>query len=219
MKLWLKRRQKGFTLVELMVVMAILAVLTTIVFTAVSGTSGISRDSQTRQDGSTVNTAIADYFSDQTGSEIVTTNTTMILTSTNVTDVAQKISSRWPEKYLAVVYLAEFPLYAATSGQAVSGNIIITDSNGTAITFKNLAQGWNAIDLTTLANGNYIPAIPNSSEELSDNFHNYLWLMKKTQTTAGGIATDSRKVEIFKLSKVEKNETTKNYTLTYEQIY
>ena len=44
MKLGFKKGQKGFTLVELMVVMSIMAVLAAIVVPAVSGTSEVSKD-------------------------------------------------------------------------------------------------------------------------------------------------------------------------------
>ncbi len=223
MKLWLKRGQKGFTLVELMVVMAILAVLSTIVFTAVSGTSETSSVTQTKQDAGTVNAAVNDYYGDQTGAEVFTTNTTSILSGT--ANIAQVITSRWPEKYLTVAYLAEFPLASDNiSGQAVSGNvtIITVDSTGTPtspITPKTLAEGWNAINLSTLVSGKYIPALPRSGSDLQGSFHNYLWLMRKTTTTAGGATAESRKVEVFKLTSIVQSETTKNYTLTYKQIY
>ncbi|MBM2825705.1 MAG: hypothetical protein HW402_1369 [Dehalococcoidales bacterium] len=234
MKPWFKRGQKGFTLVELMVVMAIMAVLTSIVFTAVSGTAETSVDTQTRQDGSTVNAAVNDYYGDQVGAEVFTTNTTTILSSTPTTkDVSQTITTRWPEKYLTVTYLAEFPLVSGNTTTTTTSNNVttttvltevtaslnITNADNTTITAQELAAGWNAINLSALFSSNYIPAVPRSSEDLSGNFHNYLWLMKKTQATAGGIITESRKVEVFKLTKVVKNETTKNYTLTYKQIY
>lgn len=215
MKLGFKRGQKGFTLVELMVVMAIMAVLAAIVFPAVSGTSEVAGDSQVKQDASTVNGVVNDYFADQTGAEISTTNTTTILG----TSVAQVITSRWPEKYLTVGYLAEFPKDAAASGSAVSSNVSITLLGGTTKTATQLAAGWNAIDLTTLAGSSYIPAVPKSASDLSGSFHNYLWLVKKTLAVAESGTVESRSVQIFKLAKVEQNETTKNYTLTYEQIY
>lgn len=215
MKLGFKRGQKGFTLVELMVVMAIMAVLAAIVFPAVSGTSEVSVDSQVKQDASTVNSAVSDYFADQTGAEIFTTNTTTILG----TSVAQVINSRWPEEYLTIGYLAEFPVAAATSGQAVSGNLTIKNKSGTTITAKQLAEGWNAIDLDVLVSSSYIPALPKSSTDQSGSFHNYLWLVKKTTAAAESGTVESRTVEIFKLTKVEQNETTENYSLFYEQIY
>ncbi len=220
MKQWFKEAQKGFTLVELMVVMGILAVLSSIVFTAVSGTSEVAGNSQVKQDASTINTAITDYYADRTGAEIFTTNTTTILSANTTTkDVAQKISSRWPENYLAETYLAEFPLSAATDGQAVSGTLSFTDSNGTTITAEALAESRNALDLNALAAASYIPTVPKSSTDKSGNFHNYLWLVKKTSSAAESGTVESRSVEVFKLSKVEQNETTKNYTLYYEQIY
>ncbi len=61
------RNNKGFTLIELLAVMAIVAVLAGIVSTQVSGSGDTSKDVQTQQDATTVETAVADIFSDQDG--------------------------------------------------------------------------------------------------------------------------------------------------------
>ena len=61
------RDHKGFTLIELLAVMAIVAVLAGIVSVSVGGSSETSRDTQTRQDANTVETAAADFFSDRLG--------------------------------------------------------------------------------------------------------------------------------------------------------
>jgi prepilin-type N-terminal cleavage/methylation domain-containing protein len=66
----LLRIQEGFTLIELLAVMAIVATLAGIVATQVSGTGDTSKDVQTKQDATTVGTAVADYFSDQEGAAI-----------------------------------------------------------------------------------------------------------------------------------------------------
>lgn len=53
-----KKGQKGFTLVEMMVVMAIMAVLATIVVPAVTGTKEVSESSQMKTDASALRNAI-----------------------------------------------------------------------------------------------------------------------------------------------------------------
>ena len=63
------RNQKGFTLIELLAVMAIVAVLAGIISVAVAGSGQTSRDTQTKQDGTTVETAVANYFGNQQGTE------------------------------------------------------------------------------------------------------------------------------------------------------
>ena len=63
------RNQKGFTLIEPLAVMAIFAVLAGIISVAVAGSGQTSRDTQTKQDGTTVETAVANYFGNQQGTE------------------------------------------------------------------------------------------------------------------------------------------------------
>lgn len=226
MKLGFKRGQKGFTLVELMVVMAILAVLASIVFPAVSGTSGVAGDSQVKQDASTVNTAVSDYFGDKTGAIVYENDTTTVVPSGNATAHAghnvssnQTINSRFPEVHMTDQYPNVF-----TSTNVTLITISATNkSTGVVspVTPKAFVDARNAINLATLASGSYIPAIPKSYREVSDpgGFSNYLWVVKRTATVSdGGDTVDSRDVEIFKLSGVVKNGDT-NYELTYEQIY
>ena len=56
------KRQEGFTLIELLAVMAVVATLAGIVATQVSGSGDTSKDVQTKQDATTVGTAVADYI-------------------------------------------------------------------------------------------------------------------------------------------------------------
>ncbi|MBI2830423.1 MAG: type II secretion system protein [Chloroflexi bacterium] len=210
MKSVIKRGQKGLTLVELMVVMSILAVLAAIVFPAVSGTQEVSRGSQVRQDASTVNTSIADYFKDEDGVEVIVPNVSTVLG----TATTEKKSERWPEKYTTVGYALEFPETAVTG--AVN-TINIKDKAGAAITAKDFVEKRQAIDFTALSAGNYIPSVPKSATSTSGTYHNYFWVVKRTSSTQG--TDDSRQVEVYRLVKVESAETTENKTLTYEQIY
>ncbi len=222
-KRFMKRGQKGITLIELMVVMAILAVLSSIVFPAVSGTQEVSVDSQTKQDASTVANALSDYFADQTGAEVISSATTNVLTSAT----AQTKSSRWAEDFITVVYGDEFPPTGTTVSKVtitpLSGSAIV----GTASSATDLVSFVNdrtAINLTTLVTSNYIPSVPKSITNMAEaatdiEFHNYLWLVEKT-TAAGGGTDGSRQVEIYKLTTVTKIVgTSTTYELSYQQIY
>ena len=77
--------QKGFTLIELLAVMAIVAVLAGIVSVAVGGTGETGRDTQTKQDATTIETAAGDFFADQDGAEVLTPQIQIILSTTLVT--------------------------------------------------------------------------------------------------------------------------------------
>ena len=66
------KNQRGFTLIELLAVMAIVAVLAGIVAVAVGGTGETSKDTQAKQDATTVETAASDFFADQEGAEVLT---------------------------------------------------------------------------------------------------------------------------------------------------
>ena len=66
MKIGFKRGEKGFTLVELMVVLAILAVLAAIVFPAVTGTTTTSRESRQPIDINSVQTGVDRLNADDT---------------------------------------------------------------------------------------------------------------------------------------------------------
>ena len=64
-----RQNQRGFTLIELLAVMATVAVLAGIVSVSVGGTGETSKDTQTKQAATTLETAAADYFSYQEGAE------------------------------------------------------------------------------------------------------------------------------------------------------
>ena len=97
MKLGFRRGEKGFTLVELMVVMAIMAILASVVVPAVSGTKQTSEDSQVQLDGAVVETAVGKYNANaKIAYKVITAHTTTIIGVSAV----QTISSRWAEELL-----------------------------------------------------------------------------------------------------------------------
>ena len=96
MKLGFKRGQKGFTLVELMVVMAIMAVLAGIVMPAVTGTQGPAESTQLQSDAQAIQSAAASYNNDS-------------------------VTADWPEDAVATVYSAEETLITAAVGGSLTG--------------------------------------------------------------------------------------------------
>ncbi len=62
----------------------------------------------------------------------------------------------------------------------------------------------------------------------ASEFHDFLWLFNKLTSAKGSSEDDGRKVTVFKLTKVEEDESTstlplggvaKQVVLTYEQIF
>ncbi|MDP6713950.1 MAG: hypothetical protein QF368_04940, partial [SAR202 cluster bacterium] len=55
----------------------------------------------------------------------------------------------------------------------------------------------------------------------SSEFHDFLWVFNKITSAKGSSADDGRKVAVFKLTKVEEDESgsPKQVVLTYEQIF
>ena len=99
------QKERGFTLIELLAVMAIVAVLAGIVSVAVGGTGETSKDTQTKQDATTLDTAAADFFSDQEGAEVLRPKTVQIF---GVAGIEQQTSTRWPETYISEFYSEVF---------------------------------------------------------------------------------------------------------------
>ena len=222
--------------------MAIVAVLAAIVVPAVSETS---RDAQTQQDATAAETADADFFNAQGNADVLISETATLIGTINEatpsTSTTQTKSSRWPEMFITAegatttpaIYRTEFP----TDGTEFSErnvNVIITNQDGFAIPAEILLSRFTAIDFEELRSSGFLQKIPNSVDSLSRDFHNFLWLFRKQTSSGGNAEFDTRKVVVFKLTKVVEVEEfqvepspeptppafpVSGFILTYEQIF
>ena len=211
MKLGFKRGEKGFTLVELMVVMAIMAVLSAIVLPAVTGTKQLSLDSQVKQDAYAVETGVSKVNADANVSESLTTDNTSVFGTVS----SQSTSSQWPENPITTTYATEFP----TVTTAISG-VTLKNTAGTVIYSSNttgFVADYTAIDIDGLIADGYLQEEPvgvDSTFSTAKAYHNYLWLLKKANVE--GTSDAGRVVEVFKLVTIA---TTTTDALTYQIIY
>ena len=124
------RGAQGFTLIELLAVMAIVAVLAGIVAVAVSGTGSTSRDTQVVEDSNSAGSSIADYFSDQPVTEVITTQDSLVLNATST----ESASNQFPETLITTTYgtafEATFKDGADESITATVEQIILRDKTG-----------------------------------------------------------------------------------------
>ena len=209
---WLKK-QTGFTLIELLAVMAIVAVLAGIVSVAVGGTGETSKDTQTKQDATTVDAAVADFFSDQEGADVLTPSSEPVL---DLGPFQQITSSKWPEEYISVAYAEVFP--PTTTGTVSSVTFKTESGTISTITLGELLTNFNAVDFDALITGDFLATEPDGAKLLTDNrYSNYLWLLQKT-TAAGGSDGAARQIVVFKLQSIQKNEVDDQVDLTYVQL-
>ena len=157
----------------------------------------------------------------------------------------QVISSRWPEKFITeelasvevggtvfeTPYAHEFP-HLNTNSSLKINNVIITDSVGIAIDHDELLTRYTAIDFDKLVgdpndpvnNPGYSQKLPNSVEQtqsaLDEDFHNFLWLFRKTTSAGGSGPDDSRAIALFKLVTIQVVDVggIDKVDLTYKQI-
>ena len=207
------RNHKGFTLIELLAVMAIVAVLAGIVSITVSGSGESSRDTQTRQDATTIQSAAVEFFSAQVAAETLGSKTVTLLGQDNF---VQTTSTRWPEDYVSSAYGAVFPENDLTT----VASIIFLDKDGTlsGLSVRGLVQGFNAIDFNALLGGEFLAELPENANRTSEGFNDYLWLLEKGTAAGGSGGRASRKVAVFKLVSVEISETSNLVDLTYRRL-
>ena len=205
---------KGFTLIELLAVMAIVAVLAGIVSVAVGGTGETSKDTQTKQDATTVDSAAADFFSAQVPAETLTTKTVSVLGQDGIRQVT---STRWPENYISNAYSTVFPQGSLPTN---IGSIIFLDTDGALsdLRVRGLLQRFNAVDFDALLDGGFLPTPPDNKDRTTEGFNDYLWLLERATAAGGSSEGASRKVAVFKLVTVEKSENTDLVDLTYQRL-
>ena len=218
------RGVKGFTLIELLAVMAIVAVLAGIISVAVAGSGETSRDTQTVQDGTTIETAVGEYFGDQSGTASVETSAYSSPFTNGVT-ATQTTSSLWPENFITTTYAQEFP-----STNAIVNGITIFEKDGTTeVSLKTLLDENTAVSFTKLETANVLTTTPDSSSStdtitLTNNkdfvFHNFLWLLEEDKAAGSTGTVDSRNVVIYKLLTVAKTGTDPDKVdLTFLRIF
>ena len=209
------KNQKGFTLIELLAVMAIVAVLAGIISIAVGGSGETSRNTQTKQDATTVESAAADFFSAQEGAEVLSPKTVQVL---GVSGIEQITSSRWPEDYISNAYPEVFTK-TVTGGTVNTLFVLRGEDSTTPIAPKQLLENFNAVDFGKLIDGDFLAEEPDGATNLSGNlYNNYLWLLERTTAAGGSSEGATRKVAVFKLVSVEQNEFDDLVDLTYEQL-
>src|SRR5690349_9072347 len=96
----MKRNQKGFTLIELMIVVAIIGILAAIAIPKFADMLEKSRDGATKGNLTALNGAISIYFGDQQG--IYPTNLTMVNTGDSWNFLVKYIESIPPVKSTAL---------------------------------------------------------------------------------------------------------------------
>ena len=152
------KNQLGFTLIELLAVMAIVAVLAGIVSVSIGGSGETSRDTQTKQDATTVESAAAEFFGDQVAAETLTTKTVSVLSQDGIRQVT---STRWPEEYISNAYSTVFP---QSNLQTNIASLIFLDTDGALsdLRIRGLLQRFNAVDFDALLDGGFLPAPPDN---------------------------------------------------------
>ena len=231
-------RGEGFTLIELLAVMSIVAVLAGIIAVAVSGSGETSRDTQTVQDGTSIETAVADFFGEDFGVTSTTqvystadgfTPADTVLGVTITTTSAEVKSTAFPETFITDTYSTEFQ----GDSTAVNGvtKVILLDEDGieqSDFAVQDLLAGFTAISFTLLEDNFFLTSEPNSVTKVSKTdlgtgtdfeFHNFLWLLEK-DTAAGSTGTvSSRNVAVYKLTEVDIAADGKTVELTYRRIF
>ena len=206
------KSQRGFTLIELLAVMAIVATLAGIVATQVSGSGQTSRDVQTKQDASTVESAVADFFSDQEGAEILISSSATVLDEESISIAT---SSQWPEIPITFAYAQVFQ---PTRSQIAAISFFSEEGTPSVLSVRGLFENYNAVDFFALEDGGYLTALPDGVSNTTKDLSTYLRLLKKQTASSSGRAVSSRVVEVFKLVTIQQVENFDLDVLAYQRI-
>ncbi|MBI2934374.1 MAG: type II secretion system protein [Chloroflexi bacterium] len=190
----INRKNRGFTLLELMVVMGIMAVLAAVVFPAVTGVKGSSAEAQVKSDADAVQKA-TDSFNNKSIKAGVFPETTFGGTGT----------------------------YAAYDSDGVSTRALTPGSLTTTVAGTYTKIDWAAAISVWLQNGavasmgfvpNFLGKQPESSTLKADEdgtSDEFLWLLR--QEGAGAEVT--RKVEVYRLKPATEGATASSYMRLY----
>ena len=237
------KRQSGFSLVELVVVMAIIATLAGVVLVSITGTGESSKIATAQQDARIFGTSASNYFADQRGKETLTTSAVTVValfndeTEADIVDVEQSITDRWPETFITeelaslgdipfAPYANELPTFnAQSSGLVVKVNIRGLDQPngdpGFEISRVELLGQYTAVDFDLLVDGGYAEKPSVTFNEISRvegvYFRSYLWLFRKTTSSGGSGANDSRVIALFRLISIDGSDSGA-LTLNFKQI-
>ena len=194
--------------------MAIVAVLAGIISVSVSGSGQTSRDTQSRQDATSVESALADYVGSRGSVEVLIPKVATVLGRIEVT---QELSSNWPENFISDTYSKVFPEGEITTVSSVT--FLNSDGTLSDLTARGLLQGYNAVDFDVLFDGGFLTSIPRNVSESSQDFSNYLWLLEKSITVGGIGEVASREVAVFRLVFVDSIADSDLVALTYRLLF
>ena len=129
----IKQTQKGFTLIELMIVIAIIGILAAVALPAYSDYTNRAKMSEVILAGSTCRTEITEIV--QTGTDLPAT----LGCEKNATDFANGVS-----KYVATIAVSTAGVITVTTQNLVAGNVTLAPYNaaGTAIIYVVADAEW-----------------------------------------------------------------------------
>ena len=142
MNMKMLKMKKGFTLIELLVVIAIIGILAALIIVSLSGAREKAQDTQRKNNARNIDTALAQYYLDQTINAYITKTVTVTISESELGGA----SGLGP-------YLTGSAAYNANNNLAR----YISSTDG-----KEYAQAWELASDTeqTITSGNGVYAVP-----------------------------------------------------------